>query len=55
MTKYCELAKTATNCTENCKICLEEEAKTREIKVGDQVRYITEDPRRNQRNRLLPS
>lgn len=44
MTKYCELAKTATNCTENCKICLEEEAKTREIKVGDQVRYITEDP-----------
>ena len=43
MTKYCELAKTTTNCTENCKACLEEEAKTREIKVGDRVRYITED------------
>lgn len=43
MTKYCELAKTTTNCTENCKVCLEEEAKTREIKVGDQVRYIAED------------
>ena len=43
MTKYCELAKTTTNCTENCKACLEEEAKTREIKVGDRVRYIAED------------
>lgn len=43
MTKYCELAKTATNCTENCKVCLEEEVKTRDIKVGDKVRYIAED------------
>ena len=32
-----------TNCTENCKFCLEEETKTREIEVGDKVRYITED------------
>ena len=43
MTKYCELAKTTTNCTDNCRICLEEETKTREIKVGDRVRYIAED------------
>ena len=43
MTKYCELAKTTTNCTENCKVCLEEETKDREIEVGDNVRYITED------------
>ena len=43
MTKYCELAKTVTNCTENCKACLEEETQTREIEVGDKVRYITED------------
>ena len=43
MAKYCELAGKVTNCTENCKGCLEEEAKTREIEVGDKVRYITED------------
>ena len=43
MAKYCEIAGKVTNCTENCKFCLEEETKTRDIKVGDKVRYITED------------
>lgn len=43
MAQYCELAGRVTNCTDNCRICLEEEAKTREIKVGDKVRYIAED------------
>ena len=43
MAQYCKLAGKVTNCTENCKFCLEEEAKTREIEVGDKVRYITED------------
>lgn len=27
MAKYCELAGKVTNCTENCKFCLEEETK----------------------------
>ena len=40
MAQYCELAKTVTNCTDNCRTCLEEEAKTRKIRVGDKVRYI---------------
>ena len=44
MAQYCELAGRVTNCTDNCKTCLKEEAKTREIEIGDQVRYITEDP-----------
>lgn len=44
MAQYCEIAGKVTNCTENCKVCLEEEAKTREIKVGDRVRYIAENP-----------
>ena len=43
MAQFCEIAKKVTNCTENCKTCLEEEAKVRDIKVGDKVRYITED------------
>ena len=43
MAQYCKLAGRVTNCTDNCRICLEEEAKTREIKVGDRVRYIAED------------
>lgn len=43
MAQYCEIARKVTNCTENCKGCLEEEAKTREIEVGDKVRYIAED------------
>ena len=43
MSKFCELAGKVTNCTDDCKRCLEEETKTREIEVGDNVRYITED------------
>ena len=43
MAQYCKLAGRVTNCTDNCRICLEEETKTREIEVGDKVRYITED------------
>ena len=42
--KFCQLAQATTNCTENCKVCLEEEMKTSNIEVGDKVRYITEDP-----------
>lgn len=40
MAQYCEIAKTVTNCTDNCRTCLEEETKTRKIEVGDKVRYI---------------
>lgn len=54
MTKCCELAKTVTNCTENCKACLEEEAKTREIKVGDRVRYIAEDSNEDKESGFYP-
>ena len=43
MAKFCVLAKKVTNCTDNCKVCLEEERNDREIEVGDKVRYITED------------
>ena len=43
MAQYCEIARKVTNCTENCKSCLEEEAKTREIEIGDKVRYIAKD------------
>ena len=44
MAKFCEIAGKVTNCTENCRVCLEEEEKVRDIKVGDRVRYIAEDP-----------
>ena len=54
MTKYCELAKTVTNCTENCKACLEEETQTREIEVGDKVRYITEDSKEDKESGYFP-
>ena len=30
MSKYCPMCNEITNCTENCKYCLEEEAKERE-------------------------
>lgn len=40
MSQYCKIAGKVTNCTENCKVCLEEERKDREIKIGDKVRYI---------------
>lgn len=43
MAKFCEISGKVTNCTENCKVCLEEETNNREIEVGDKVRYITED------------
>ena len=43
MAKYCELAGKVTNCTDDCKRCLEEETNDREIEVGDNVRYITEN------------
>lgn len=43
MAQYCEIASKTTNCTENCRECLKEEAKSREIEVGDEVRYIAED------------
>ena len=43
MAKFCKIAGKVTNCTDNCKACLEEEANTRDIKVGDKVRYTTED------------
>ena len=43
MAQYCKLAGRVTSCTDNCRFCLEEEAKTREIEVGDKVRYIAED------------
>ena len=43
MSKFCELAGKVTNCTDDCKRCLEEEPNDREIEVGDNVRYITED------------
>ena len=41
--KFCQLAQAITNCTENCKACLEEETNDREIEIGDKVRYIAED------------
>ena len=43
MSKFCELAGKVTNCTDDCKRCLEEETNDWEIKIGDKVRYITED------------
>ena len=43
MSKFCELAGKITNCTDDCKRCLEEERNDRKIEVGDKVRYITED------------
>lgn len=39
MAQYCEIAGKVTNCTDNCKVCLEEE-KICDIEVGDKVRYI---------------
>lgn len=54
MTQYCELAGQVTNCTENCKVCLEEETKTREIEIGDKVRYITEDSKEDKESGYFP-
>ena len=43
MAKYCEIAGKVTNCTDVCNECLKEERAVREIEVGDNVRYITEN------------
>ena len=43
MSKFCELAGKVTNCTDDCKKCLEEEFDIREFEIGDNVRYIVED------------
>ena len=32
MSKYCPMCNAVTNCTDNCKSCLEEEKKERELK-----------------------
>ena len=54
MAQFCKIAGKVTNCTDNCKICLEEEAKTREIKVGDKVRYIAEDSKEDKESGFYP-
>lgn len=54
MAKFCELAGKVTNCTENCKTCLEEEAKVRDIKVGDKVLYIAEDSKADKELGFFP-
>lgn len=54
MAQYCKLAGKVTNCTDNCRICLEEEAKTRDIKVGDRVRYIAEDSKADKESGFYP-
>lgn len=44
MAQYCELAGKVTNCTDDCKRCLEEERRGNKVennfKVGDIVRYL---------------
>ena len=54
MAKYCELAGKVTNCTENCKGCLEEEAKTREIEIGDKIRYIAKNSMADKESGFYP-
>ena len=54
MAQYCKLAGRVTNCADNCRICLKEEAKTREIKVGDKVRYIAEDSKEDKESGYYP-
>lgn len=54
MAQYCKLAGRVTKCTDNCGICLKEEAKTREIKVGDKVRYIAEDSKEDKESGYYP-
>lgn len=54
MAKFCEIAGKVTNCTENCKICLEEEAKTREIEIGDKVQYIAKDSMEDKESGFYP-
>lgn len=54
MSKFCELAGKVTNCTDNCKRCLEEELDMREIKVGDKVRYIAEGSKEDKESGFYP-
>ena len=54
MAQFCELAGKVTNCTDNCRICLEEETKDREIEVGDKVRYVTENSIENKESGYYP-
>lgn len=54
MAQFCKIAGKVTNCTDNCKFCLEEEVKTRGIKVGDKVRYIAEDSIEDRDSRFYP-
>ena len=50
MAQCCKLAGRVTNCTDNCRICLEEETKTRDIKVGDRS-GISPKTRKKTKNR----
>lgn len=46
MSKFCPMCGQVTNCTENCKDCIEEEKKENESKmitVGSRVKYIRND------------
>lgn len=54
MAQYCEIARKVTNCTENCRECLEEEEKVRDIEIGDKVRYIAEDDVSNKELGFFP-
>lgn len=54
MAQFCKIAGKVINCTDNCKICLEKEAKTREIEIGDKVRYIAEDPEYIKKSGFFP-
>ena len=54
MAQYCEITGKVTNCTDNCRECLEEETKPRDIKVGDKVRYITEDSEEDKETGYYP-
>ena len=54
MAQYCKLAGRVTNCTDNCRVCLEEEAKTREIEIGDKVRYIAKDSMEDKESGFYP-
>ena len=54
MAQYCEIARKVTNCTENCKGCLEDEAKAREIEIGDKVRYIAKESMEDKESGFYP-
>ena len=54
MAKFCILTGKVTNCTENCKFCIEEETNDRNIEVGDRVRYISENNEPNEELGFYP-